>query len=159
MNSIKQKYLALSEREQKLLFIAGIAIFVALFYFLIWAPLANGVDTARTQLHSQQQLLDWVEDKALQARRLRQTSSTSSGFTGSLTQTVNQSTSQFGIPVSRLQPQDDELQVWVDEAPFDSVLEWLKALENQGIVILQVDIAEAGAPGLIKIRRLQLGVS
>ncbi|WP_218354199.1 type II secretion system protein GspM [Alteromonas lipotrueiana] len=159
MNSIKQKYLALSEREQKLLFIAGIAIFVALFYFLIWAPLANGVDTARTQLQSQQQLLDWVEDKALQARRLRQTSSTSSGFTGSLTQAVNQSTSQFGIPVSRLQPQDDELQVWVDEAPFDSVLEWLKALENQGIVILQVDIAEAGAPGLIKIRRLQLGVS
>lgn len=159
MNSIKQKYLALSEREQKLLFIAGIAIIVALFYFLIWAPLANGVDTARTQLHSQQQLLDWVEDKALQARRLRQTSGTSSGFTGSLTQAVNQSTSQFGIPVSRLQPQDDELQVWVDEAPFDSVLEWLKALESQGIVILQVDIAEAGAPGLIKIRRLQLGVS
>ncbi len=159
MNTLKQKYQALSEREQRLLMVAAVAIVIAIFYFGAWAPLSNGVETARSQQQSQQQLLNWVEDKARQARRLRQSSSTGRRFSGSLTQAVNQSTAQYSIPVSRLQPQEDELQVWVDEAAFDEVLEWLKALEQMGIVILQVDITEADSPGMIKIRRLQLGMS
>jgi general secretion pathway protein M len=56
-----------------------------------------------------------------------------------------------------MQPQGDELQVWVDQAAFNNVLEWLKAMESMGVVILQADIAEADAAGHIKIRRLQLG--
>ena len=56
-----------------------------------------------------------------------------------------------------MQPQDDELQVWIDQAPFNDVLEWLKTLEGMGIVIIQADIAEADDPGYIKVRRLQLG--
>ena len=49
-----------------------------------------------------------------------------------------------------MQPQGDELQVWVDQAPFNSVLEWLKAMENMGVIILQADIAEADAPAISK---------
>ena len=38
MNALKQKYHSLNEREQKLVGVAGIAIVIGLFYFLIWSP-------------------------------------------------------------------------------------------------------------------------
>jgi general secretion pathway protein M len=58
-----------------------------------------------------------------------------------------------------MQPQGAELQVWVDQAPFNDVLAWLQSMESMGVVILQADIAEADDAGYIKIRRLQLGRS
>jgi len=33
---------------------------------------------------------------------------------------------------------------------------WLNELETRGIVIEQLDVAEANAPGIIKVRRLVL---
>jgi general secretion pathway protein M len=102
-------------------------------------------------------LLVWVKDSAARAQQLRRSSGGKRTFSGSLPQAVNRTTAQHDIAISRMQPQGDELQVWVDQAPFNSVLEWLKAMENMGVIILQADIAEADAPGYIKIRRLQLG--
>jgi general secretion pathway protein M len=70
---------------------------------------------------------------------------------------VNQSASRLNITISRMQPQGDELQVWVDQVPFNDVLSWLQSMESKGVVILDVDVAETSAPGQIKIRRLKLG--
>jgi general secretion pathway protein M len=58
-----------------------------------------------------------------------------------------------------MQPQGDELQVWVDQAPFNDVLSWLQSLEKSGVIIMDIDLAETGDPGLVKIRRLKLGKS
>jgi general secretion pathway protein M len=63
------------------------------------------------------------------------------------------------IAISRMQPQGDELQVWIDQAPFNDVLSWLQSLEKTGISILDIDIAESNLPGQVKIRRLKLGKS
>jgi general secretion pathway protein M len=63
------------------------------------------------------------------------------------------------IAISRMQPQGDELQVWIDQAPFNDVLSWLQSLEKTGVSILDIDIAESDMPGQVKIRRLKLGKS
>ncbi|AXR05010.1 type II secretion system protein GspM [Salinimonas sediminis] len=157
MKALKDKYKALTEREQKLVLLAGIAIIIGVFYFGIWAPLNHSIDAAKARQDSQQKLLSWVQENALKAQQLRRTNSNANSFSGTLAQAVNRSTSEYGILVSRMQPQDEELQVWVDQASFNNVLAWLNTLEGMGVVILQVDIAEANAPGTINIRRLQLG--
>lgn len=159
MNAVKQKFQSLTEREQKLVLLSGVVIIIALFYFVIWSPLNTSLEQAKTRLTSQQKLLSWVQDSANRAQQLRRSGNTHSSLRGSLAQAVSRSTQQFSIPVSRMQPLNDELQVWVDEVPFDAVLAWLEALEDMGVVIRQLDITEANAPGLIKIRRLQLGTS
>jgi general secretion pathway protein M len=56
-----------------------------------------------------------------------------------------------------MQPQGEELQVWIDQAPFNDILSWLQSLEKTGISVLDIDIAESGLPGQVKIRRLKLG--
>ncbi|WP_394222265.1 type II secretion system protein GspM [Alteromonas gracilis] len=157
MNALLEKYKALTEREQKLVVVSAVVVVIALFYFTIWSPLNSALDKEKQLLDNQQSLLVWVKDSAARAQQLRRSSSGKRAFSGSLPQAVNRTTAQHDIEIARMQPQGDELQVWVDQAPFNSVLDWLKAMENMGVVILQADIAEADAPGYIKIRRLQLG--
>ena len=97
-----------------------------------------------------------VKSRAIQ---LRAANGVSTGFNGSLAQAANQTAANANIPIARMQPQGEELQVWVDQAPFNGVLDWLQSLEDMGISILDLDIAEADAPGQVKIRRLKLGKS
>ncbi|APE07342.1 MULTISPECIES: type II secretion system protein GspM [Alteromonas] len=157
MNALLERYKALTEREQKLVILSGVFIVIALFYFAIWSPLNNALAQQQKLLDNQQSLLVWVKDSAARAQQLRRVSGSEKNFSGSLPQAVNRTTAKHDIAISRMQPQNDELQIWVDQAPFNDVLEWLKSMENMGVVILQADITTADAEGFIKIRRLRLG--
>ena len=157
MNALLERYKALTEREQKLVILSGVFIVIALFYFAIWSPLNNALAQQQKLLDNQQSLLVWVKDSAARAQQLRRVSGSEKNFSGSLPQAVNRTTAKHDIAISRMQPQNDELQIWVDQAPFNDVVEWLKSMENMGVVILQADITTADAEGFIKIRRLRLG--
>jgi general secretion pathway protein M len=56
-----------------------------------------------------------------------------------------------------MQPQDEELQVWIDSVPFNTLMLWLSALEQRGVIILQSDLSETNEDGFVQVRRLQLG--
>ena len=156
MQGIRQWYLQLSERERILVLSAGAVSVVVLFYYLIWAPLNNSLNTQSAALDSDQKLLVWVQEQSNRAQLLKSTGQVAS-FNGSLTQLVNQTTRAANISVSRLQPQDDELQVWIDEVPFNALMRWLQDLEQRGVIILQSDFSETNEAGIVQVRRLQLG--
>ena len=153
---LMEKYRQLNEREQRLVLISGVVLIIALFYWVIWQPLSNSREQQQPRLESQSELLLWVQENAVRAQQLRRTSG-NKVFSGSLPQAVNTSSARFNIAIARMQPQDDEIQVTVDEAPFNDVLGWLQNMEEMGILILQADLAEGNAPGMVRIRRLQLG--
>ncbi len=159
MNVVMQKFRTLSEREQRLVILSCVVIVIGAFYWGIWSPLNTSLTQQQALLNSQQKLLTWVQDSANRAQQLRRSGTGPASFNGSLPQAVNQTTNRHNITISRMQPQGEELQVWVDQAPFNDVLAWLQTMEKMGIVILQADIAEADDAGYIKIRRLQLGKS
>lgn len=157
MNTLTEKFKGLTEREQRLVIVSAVVVAVAIFYFAIWSPINYALTQQQLLRDNQQQLLAWVQESAARAKQLRRSSSTTKTLSGSLPQAVNRTTTRHNIEISRMQPQGDELQVWVDQAPFNDVLAWLKTMESMGVVILQADIAEADAAGYVKIRRLQLG--
>jgi general secretion pathway protein M len=157
VNKLIQTFHRLSEREQRLVMISAVVVIVGIFYWLIWAPLSQSVETDRKAVAAQQELLAWVQKNANRAAQLRGSAGKNAVFTGSLPQIVNQTAARLNIAISRMQPQGDELQVWVDQAPFNDVLSWLQALEKVGVEIKDIDIAEADLPGMVKIRRLKLG--
>ena len=159
MNVWLEKYRALTGREQILVLISAVVVVVTLFYFAILSPLNQSIAQQQNKLTSQTALLAWVEESAVRAQQLRLTQGTSVTFTGSLPQAVSSTSQQHNIAVSRMQPQGDELQVWIDDADFNALLSWLNALERRGITVIQVDIAEADKPGNVKVRRLQLGAA
>lgn len=157
MKKLLQRYYQLTEREQQLALISAVVIAVGLFYWLVWAPLDKAVEKGRIEVTKQQKLLGWVSKNANKVIQLRRSGSSSHGFSGSLPQAVNRTSGRNNIAISRMQPQGEELQVWVDEAAFNDVVNWLNALEDMGVVIIKADIAETGSSGMVKIRRLQLG--
>ena len=157
MQALLERYRALTEREQIIILVAAVIVVIGLFYSLVWNPLNSNISQREQQIERQQTLLTWVKQSSQRAIQLRRSNGGQSAFTGSLPQAVNQTTSRHNIAISRMQPQGEELQVWVDQAAFNNVLDWLNALERMGIVILQVDVTEAEASGQIRVRRLQLG--
>ena len=159
MEKLKNIYTQLSAREQRLVLVSAAFVIFAIFYWGIWSPLNTSLERSQNSLKKQQELLVWVQQNANRAIQLRSSAGNKGAFSGSLPQAVNQSANRMKIAISRMQPQGDELQVWIDQAPFNDVLSWLQSLEKTGVTILDVDIAEADAPGLVKIRRLKLGKS
>lgn len=159
MKGLINKFQQLSEREQRLVLISTVLVVVAVFYWGIWAPINNGLSKERTAIQKQQSLLLWVQKNANRAVQLRGAGGQKTTFNGSLPQAVNQTASRLGIPIARMQPQGEELLIWVDNAPFNDVLSWLQAIEQRGIRILDLDVTSADQAGYIKVRRLQLGKS
>jgi len=159
MDKLKSMYLQLNGREQRLVIISGILVLVAIFYWSIWSPLNTSLERGKIAVRNQTELLDWVQKNANKAIQLRSNVGKDASFSGSLPQSVNQSATRMNIAISRMQPQGEELQVWIDQAPFNDVLSWLQSLEKIGISILDIDLAESDLPGQVKIRRLKLGKS
>lgn len=159
MKALLEKFQQLTEREKWLVSISGVLVIIAIFYWLLWSPLFSAVDSQQAAVDSKRADLVWIQQNALKAIQLRGGASTNTNFTGSLPQTVNQTANRLQIAISRMQPQGEELKVWVDQAPFNDVVSWLQAMENKGIKIINVDLTEADAPGLVKVRSLQLGKS
>ena len=51
------------------------------------------------------------------------------------------------IKIARLQPQGQELQVWIDTVPFDDLLIWLATLSDQyGVQVQIIELAREGWP-------------
>ncbi|KXI28279.1 type II secretion system protein GspM [Paraglaciecola hydrolytica] len=157
MEKLKLYYKQLNEREQRLVLLSAVLVVIALFYWVIWSPLSQAVTKGQANLNSQKELLVWVQQNANRALQLQGSAKPNAKFTGSLAQEVNQSAGRLNITIARMQPTGEELQVWVDQVPFNDVLSWLQGLESKGIVVLDLDIAETNAAGQIKIRRLKLG--
>ena len=159
MDELKQKYAQLSEREQWLVKIVAIVVVIGLFYSAVWSPLNTAVAKSEKSLKTQKTVLQTMKKNTQRALQLKSGGSRNAALSGSLAQAVNLTANSLSVTISRMQPQGDELIVWVDEAPFDSVLSWLQAMENRGVRIIDADFAEANQPGQVKVRRLQVGKS
>lgn len=150
------QYQQMNQQERLLVNISVVVVAIGLFYWLLWSPLSNAVDKNRKAVANQTTLLQWVQKNANRAVQLRGAGGSQIKFSGSLPQVANQSAAQLKITISRMQPQGDELLLWVDNAPFNDVLSWLQNLEKRGIAIRDLDVAQTNESGYVKIRRLQL---
>jgi general secretion pathway protein M len=149
-------FYALSEREQKMVSIAGLVSVIAIFYFALWMPLNSALAQQKSVLENQTAFATWVEGQVFRAAKLRQSASSAS-FTGSLTQLVNQTTRTSKIQVARIQPVGDNLQISIDEVLFADLVSWLDLMERRGVIVVQSDITETNNAGYVQVRRLQLG--
>lgn len=154
--SLVERYKALNERERRLTLILSIVLVIGGFYWLIWSPINQSIQQNSQRVVAKQELLTFVRSSAATLQSASRSGS-SKAFSGSLTQAVNSGASRFKISISRMQPQGDELQVWIDNVDFTQLLSWLSDLENKGVNIIVADIAESDIPGFVKVRRLQLG--
>lgn len=153
---MKQWWQNLQTREQQLVLILVPFVLIFFFYQLIWSPLNEGIVKADKKLSRQQELAAWVSAET--ARLKASLSGQAKGWTGSLSSAINRSARQRNITISRVQPQSNDVQVWIDNIEFNRLLEWFSVLANeQGIYVKSVDLSQGNSPGEVVVKRLQLG--
>jgi general secretion pathway protein M len=143
--------------EQRIVVVMSIVVVFFLFYSLVWQPLENNIITTQKKLVRQQVLHTWVQENT-QRYQQSQKRMASSGNNASLSSIVNGSAGRNNISIARLQPQGEDLQVWIDEVPFTQLLSWLEFLaNNEGLLVKSIDLSKADRNGVVRVRRLQLG--
>lgn len=156
---MKEWWLQLNLREQRLVIAMTTVVMFFILYSTIWAPLNNNIDTAKAKLERQQELLTWVQEGTVKYKSAVGSGNSRKGNV-SLSSLVNQTAGRNQISIARMQPQGDDLQVWIDEVPFNQLLAWLEELSvKEGVRVKSIDIANSPITGVVKIRRLQLGRS
>lgn len=152
---MKNWWNGLNKREQHLVLGMSALILVCAFFFALWQPLHDNLAKSQKELARKQQLLTWVQVNTAKFAGMNVQSGATNNT--SLTNIVNNTARQLNITVSRMQPKDDVLQIWLDDVAFNDLLKWSETLYlQQGVVISAVDIAESNEPGRVRVNRLEL---
>ncbi len=147
---LKEKYAALSRREQHiLLFALPIGIVLVLWLLLIRPTLAHH-SALQNKLAQKTEDLAWLQQAAAQIKVPSEPSSTNEQ---PLRQRVTQIFAQHSINLSRVQSgNNEEVSVWSDNASFNGVLSAIQSGIEQNIQISQAQISTAEQPGRVNVR-------
>lgn len=156
---MKQWWTQLQEKEQRLVVLMVVMVTIFLFYHLIWSPINDGLTKESKKLERNQALLTYVQQNTSRYQSALKNGG-SKAANGSLLSIVNRVAKSYQININRVQPQGDDIQVWIEQIAFNQLLLWLDDLsQKQGLTIKAIDISEGDEQGLVKVRRLQLGKS
>ncbi|EKP0308878.1 GspM family type II secretion system protein ExeM [Aeromonas veronii] len=158
MEKLHSWWYGITAREQRLVVAGSALLLIGLGYWSLWHPLVNQIAERDRQVQNQQQTLAWLKEKGEEVLAMQSGSGRQIDTSGTLEGVVNRTAFNHKIKIARLQPQGQELQVWIDTVQFDDLLLWLATLgEQHGIQVQIIEIAREGlAPGQVKVRRLQL---
>lgn len=146
----------LNIREQRLVALMSVLVLVFIIYGLIWQPLSENIAKQKQKIERQQALLTWVVENTQRYQQAKRNNGASSG--ASLSSIVNRTSRANNIIITRMQPQGDELQVWIDEISFNQLLSWLELLaSSESLQVKNIDLSLADQQGVVRVRRLQLG--
>lgn len=147
----------LNSREQRLVMVMSVLISIFVLYGLIWQPLNENIADKKLKIERQQALLTWVAENT---QRYQQAKRNGGSNGASLSSIVNRTSRANNITITRMQPQGDDLQVWIDEISFNQLLTWLEKLASRdGLQVKNIDLSLADQQGVVRVRRLQLGKS
>lgn len=145
----------LNLREQRLVIVMSALISVFILYSVIWQPMNESIAKSKAKIDRQQALLTWVQENT---QRYQQAKRNGGSSGESLSSIVNRTSRIEKITITRMQPQGDDLQVWIDEISFNQLLSWLERLSvRDGLQVKSIDLSKAEQQGVVRVRRLQLG--
>ena len=154
---MKAWWLGLNTREQRLVGSLGAVIVIFLFYSLLWQPLNDNIENTEKKVAHQTELLTWVKQE-IARYKANSGNVKRPNRNASLSSIVNQAANRSGISITRIQPQGDDLQIWIDNIAFNVLLNWLEQLSEQhGLIIKNIDLDSTDINGEVRVRRLQLG--
>lgn len=160
MNEIYHRVLTywrgLAARERAVL-AGGALAALLLFYALLWAPLQRDLARLRVDVPKEYQQLQWMRTQADRIQQLRSTSPKTVPGNGLLS-FVEQSARTYNIRefIKRVEPEGaNSVRLAIDGAAFNSLLEWLANLQNEGGVRIEnASLEPLPKPGIVNARLL-----
>jgi general secretion pathway protein M len=148
--ALKNRWNELSPRDQRILLYSAVVVGLLLFYLLVVEPVQSSRDNAEQRLHSAGEAYAVAQRQASDLKAAASGSSTSNS--GSLLTQVESSAQQQGLrnALQRLQPSgDNQIQVSLEGASYEQLMQWLSSLRRQGVRAQRVDIQQDRNSGLL----------
>jgi type II secretory pathway component PulM len=141
IDDFKSRWQGLQTREQYLLRYGAVFLGALIFYLLIMDPVYSGRDDAEQRLRAAQEAFSIAQRQAFDLKAAASNPGTPA--TGSLLTQVESSAQQQGLrsALKRLQPSgDNQIQVSLEGASYNQLVQWLSKLHQQGVRAQRVDI-------------------
>ena len=141
INSFRIRWNGLQTREQQMLRRSAIILGLLLFYLLIIDPVYSSRDDAEQRLHSTQDAFSVVQQQVFDLKA--SLSNPEIPGSGSLLTLIESSAQKEGLrsALKRLQPSgNNQIQVSLEGASYQQVMQWLSTLHEQGVKAQRVDI-------------------
>ena len=156
MENLRTWWQSLAIREQQLVGFCGFFVLIGGLYWGIWSPISSAQEDAERNHKAALQTLNYVKKAANEIAGLAQAGAKAK-VKGSLSSIVNQTAGQYSLEITRMQPQGNKIQLWMDDVPFDALLGYLHELVVQkGLTLDSVDLSESDTVGFVNVRRIQL---
>ncbi|MBT3015104.1 MAG: type II secretion system protein M [Candidatus Thiodiazotropha sp. (ex Clathrolucina costata)] len=154
---MKEWWQSKTPQEHMALIIGAAAILLLLVYLLLWRPFNQALDKKALLVESQQLTLNWMQDNLDLVKNLRsQQRGKSAGSNDALLTLVDRTAKKIRLrqQIQRIKPQgDNAVQLWIEEAPFDTIIKWLGQLtQTHAIEIDSLTIDRQDKPGLVNAR-------
>jgi len=155
IDGIKSRWDGLETREQGILRYSAVIVGVLLIYLLIIDPINAGRDTAEQRLRSAQEAFSVAQRQAFDLKA--SAANPGNPDPGSFLTQVESSAEQQGLrnALKRLQPSgDNQIQVGLEGASYEQLVQWLTYLHQQGVVAQRVDIQRDRNSDLLGVQLL-----
>ena len=151
----KNRWSGLEAREQQILRLSAVILGLVLVYLLIIDPVYSGRDNAEQRLRSTQKAFSVMQQQALDLKA--SLSNPGISASGPLLTQVESSAQKEGLrdALKRLQPSgDDQIQVSLEGASYQQIMQWLNNLHHQGVRAQRVDIQVDRKSDLLEVQLL-----
>ena len=143
----------LSRREKVLVLVA--LPLVALFagYRFVWVPLNEARLMARAEIREYQTLIEAAENLGNRPAERESVAV----VTVPLATRITESAELAGVLVRRLEPEGAVVRVSLDDAPYETVVNWVAKMESDAaIALVAIELDRRTAPGIVAARRTKL---
>ncbi|CAG9435353.1 type II secretion system protein GspM [Providencia alcalifaciens] len=158
MNKLNKYFQQLSPRERVLVTVGGAILISCLCYYVVWLPWQQREEQWLKIIASEKGTVEWMKRQVPNLQIKRDRIQQEQGEVPSLSAMVTDSSLSYGLVISRLQPQGEQLSVTLAPGEFNSLMQWLTYLERQyhiHIVVFDVT-AQDSNPGVVVVNRLLL---
>ena len=154
--NMKQWWENLLERERQMLTVGGILGGILFVYVVIWSPLSDAVQDRKTEVTTQQQLLQYLQKTSATILQLKaegvQATATENADILALTE---QSLSQQGLSnflKQVQQPQPNQVALTFEKIPFDKLMQWLQTITTtQGVRVNELNATKLPVIGTANV--------
>ena len=155
---IKQWFYSLPTKEQWMVSATSALLLITVFYLIIWEPLHLGLEDEQQKMHSQQEILSWMQQAANEVKTLRTSGSSSTirDKNKPTTLVIEQTIKNAGLKpsVKKIESSGSNgARVTLNNASFNQILVWLNTLAtHNGILVASANIERAEKAGLTNAR-------
>lgn len=156
------RYDQLPARDRQALTVLAVALFLAVIYFVIWAPAVAFNDRAESARENAGELLAWMQANEATIKGLGASGGAGAEASGvdkpengrALMSLVTRSAGEAGLALQRFEPSgDDAIRVWLEGVPFADVAAWLERMNgDHGVIIDQAAMDRGNEPGTVSVR-------